>query len=636
MDLYSAASRLARPFVFREDDRDPAVLAKQLGIGGRGIIGDGLTCALVRVDGAIDWCCMPRFDSPSCFGALLDPDRGGITWIQPVHRPFETLQQYDPDTNVLETLFRVAGRGVIRLTDYMPWTDDPRAAIHEIHRRVECVEGEVEVEIVFDPRFDYGQGETTLEHGEHGVIARGPSGDRMVAVVAGGRWESRPAGGLLTRSVLKKGERRWMVLSYAGLSPEPIESYRPFEHLRATRRAWREWSRQITYDGPWRHHVMRSALLMKLLTYAPTGAMVAAPTTSLPEWLGNTRNWDYRYVWARDAAMAVRALSLIGCEKEAREFFYFVRDCLERDDGLRVMYAIDGLDVPEERILEHLRGFGDSRPVRVGNGARHQLQLDAAGSLVDAAYMFERGGGSLTLRTWRHLRGVIETVRQRWHEPDHGIWEPRSGEKHNLDSKMMCWVALERGARIARLFGDAALDASWSATARAVSDEILRSGLDPSGKRLTAAFGVDTPDSALLRIPLHHFLEANHPLVVQTTAWLRNELGSGPFLYRYRLDTDDGVGGHEGAFVLCGFWLAETYAMQGRIEEAHETFVAHAEASNHVGLLAEEIDPATGALLGNFPQSFSHLGMINAALRIDLAMRLRDEGSHAVPTLIPL
>ncbi len=636
MDLYSAASRLSRPFVFREEDRNSIDLSKKLGIGARAIIGDGLTCALVRVDGAIDWCCMPRFDSPSCFGALLDPSRGGITWIQPVHRPFETLQHYDPDTNVLETLFRVPGRGVLRLTDYMPWTDDPRAAIHEIHRRAECVEGELELEYVFDPRFDYGVGETTLEHGEHGALARGPTGDRMVAVVMGGRWKSRPEGGLVSRSVLKKGEHRWMVLSYAGQSPEPIESYRPFEHLRTTRRAWRTWSSQLTYDGPWRHHVLRSALLMKLLTYAPTGAMVAAPTTSLPEWIGNTRNWDYRYTWIRDAAMAVRALNLTGFGREAREFFYFVRDCLERDQGLRVMYAVDGMNVPEERILDHWDGFANSKPVRIGNDAREQVQFDAAGSLVDAAYMFERCGGSLTLRTWRHLRGVIETVRARWHEPDHGIWEPRSGEKHNVDSKSMCWVALDRGARIARLFGDHALDAAWSSAARTIREDVLRSGLHPNGTRLSAAYGVDVPDAALLRIPLHGFLDPTHPYVVETTRWVRNELCSGPFLYRYRDGTNDGVGGKEGAFVLCGFWLAEVYAMQGQIEDALEIFIAHAEASNHVGLLAEEIDPSSGALLGNFPQSFSHLGMINAALRIDRAMRLRDEGSSDVPYLIAL
>jgi GH15 family glucan-1,4-alpha-glucosidase len=636
MDLYSAASRLSRPFTFREDDRDPDAVMQKLGIAARGIIGDGLTCALVRVDGAIDWCCMPRFDSPSVFGAMLDSERGGITSIQPTHRPFETLQRYDPDTNVLETLFRVEGQGVLRLTDYMPWTDDPRASIHEIHRRMECVAGEVEVEFVFDPRFDYGAGETSISHGERGCVAVGPSGDRMVCVVRTARWESRPAGGVCARITLKKGERRWMVLSYAGEDPQPIEAYRPFEHLRVTRRAWRDWAHQITYDGPWRHHVLRSALLMKLLTYAPTGAMVAAPTASLPEWLGGTRNWDYRYTWARDAAMAVRAQNLIGCKREAREFFYYVRDCLERFESLQVMYAIDGMKVPDERVLEHLRGFAGSVPVRVGNGAKDQLQLDACGSMLDAAWIYERCGGSLTLRTWRHLRRVVDMVRRRWHEPDHGIWEPRSGEKHNVDSKVMCWVALDRGARMAKLFGDREAEQSWSQTAREIHDTILRDGIDRSGKRFSAAFGVDMPDSSLLRIPMSSFIDPKHPYVVETTEWVRKELSSGPFIHRYRLDTDDGVGGDEGAFVLCGFWLAENYAMQGRIEDALDVFVAHAEASNHLGLLAEEIDPSSGAQLGNFPQAFSHLGMVNSALRIDLAMRLRDEGSREVPRLIPL
>jgi GH15 family glucan-1,4-alpha-glucosidase len=636
MDLYSAVARLGRPFVFREEDRDPEVLERKLGIGARGAIGDGLTCALVRVDGAIDWCCMPRFDSPSVFGAALDVHRGGITWIQPTRRPFETLQRYDPDTNVLETLFKVAGHGVLRLTDYMPWSDDPRAAIHEIHRRMECIDGELELDVVFDPRFDYAHGETSLDCGQRGVLARGPSGDRLVAVVRAAEWKTRErGGGVCTRVRLKKGERRWMVLSYAAHEPELVDAYRPSEHLRVTRRSWRHWTSTINYDGPWRHHVIRSALLMKLLTYAPSGAMVAAATTSLPEWPGNTRNWDYRYTWARDAAMGVRAQNLIGCAREAREFFYYVRDCLERYESLQVMYAIDGMRVPEERVLDHLRGSLASRPVRIGNGARDQLQLDAAGSMIDAAFIFERCGGSLTLRTWRHLRGVVETVRRRWREPDHGIWEPRSGEKHHVDSKMMCWVALDRGARIARLFAEHDLERSWAEAAREVHAEILRAGLDASGSRFTMAFGLDAPDAALLRMPLHSFLEPKHPYVVATTDFIRKELSEGPFLHRYRLDTDDGVGGHEGAFLLCGFWLAENLAMQARIEEALDVFVAHAEASNHVGLLAEEIDAKTGALLGNFPQAFSHLGLVNAALRIDLALRLRDEGSRDVPRLIP-
>jgi alpha,alpha-trehalase len=627
MDLYSAAKRLARPFVFTEGNRN-----ETLPIGARGVIGDGFSCALVRADGAIDWMCLPRFDSPSVFGALLDAQRGGITAATPARRPFESLQRYDPDTNVLETLFRVDAQGTVRLTDFMPWTDDPRLAIHEVHRRVQCLEGEVDMEVVFDPRFDYGADRPHMEHHQHGVLARGSKGERLVAVVGDGtRWEPHPSGGVVARFRLKAGERRWVVLSWDAPHPEPIAAYRPFDHLRATRHRWREWSRQVQYDGPWRHHVMRSALLLKLLMYAPTGAMVAAPTTSLPEWIRGERNWDYRFTWTRDSAMAVRAANIIGSVDEARDFFHFVRDTLE-DDELKVMYAVDGRAVPEERILSHLSGYAGSVPVRVGNGARDQVQLDTAGALVDAAYIYERCGGAITLRAWRHMAGVVDGVRTRWREPDHGIWEPRDGRRHNVHSKLMSWVALDRAAKLAPLFGATVEQERWRASATELHEELCRKGLDGKGEHFVMAYGMDEPDAALLLLPVHGFLEANDPRIERTTQWVRERLASGPYLYRYH--ADDGVGGPEGAFVLCGFWLAEALAMAGRLDEAQEVFVAHAEASNHLGLLAEEIDPSTRDLLGNFPQAFSHLGLINAAARIDLALRLRDEGSTKVPHLL--
>lgn len=627
MDLYSAAKRLNRPFVF-DADTDGASLP----IGARGLIGDGASCALVRVDGAIDWACMPRFDCPSVFGAILDPKRGGLTSVTPAARPFESLQRYDPGTNVLETLFRVPGQGVVRMTDYMPWTDDPRATIHEIHRRIQCVEGAVDLEVIFDPRFDYGRADTRLTVDDQGVLATG-NGDCMAAVLDGAAWEPRGEGGVVSRLRVTNGDRKWMVLSWDAPRPEPIRAYRPYEHLRMTRHRWREWANHLAYDGPWRHHVLRSALLLKLLINARTGAMIAAPTTSLPEWIGNQRNWDYRYVWTRDAAMAIRATNLIGFGTEARDFFHFVRETLEdRDNVLDVMYTVDGGDVPPETILEHLAGFQGSGPVRVGNGARHQLQLDISGALVDAGWLYERFGGSLTLRTWRALRAVVETVGRRWSEPDHGIWEPRGKVRHNLHSKLMCWLALDRGDRLAGLFGDDAAGHAWRQAAREVHDDMVRKGMDEGGRHFVAAYGLERPDAALLLLPIHGFLEPDHPQIAETIRWVRAELGTGPFLHRYRMD--DGVGGPEGAFVLCGFWLAEALAMAGRVDEAMEIFVAHAEGSNHLGLLAEEIDPMSGALLGNFPQAFSHLGLINAAARIDLALRLRDEGSRKVPHLL--
>ncbi|QRO01062.1 glycoside hydrolase family 15 protein [Archangium violaceum] len=628
MDLYSAAKRMTRPFRFS----NPAS-HREVSLASRGLIGDGITCALVRPDGVIDWLCFPRFDSPSVFAGLLDEVRGGFTGILPATWPFESLQRYDPDTNVLETLFRVERQGVVRLIDYMPWTNDPRSTIHEVHRRIECVEGSLELNIIFDPRFRYGESETRVTREEHGLVAHGARGERMVAVLSGEvQWEPYGASGLRTRIRLDTGERRWMVLGWDAERPAPIAAYRPFEQLRATRQAWREWSRQFRYEGPWRDNVLRSALALKLLMYAPTGAMVAAPTTSLPEWIGGPRNWDYRFSWVRDAAMAVRATNLIGYPNESREFFYFVRDTLKHGDPLQVMYSLDGGPVPEERILSHLVGFQGSTPVRIGNAARDQLQFDTAGALLDAAYLYERFGGRLPLRTWRLLKAVILTTARRWREPDHGIWEPRREMRHNVHSKLMCWLALHRGRHLARLFAEPDLLKACTREAELIRSDILRHGVDPSGKHFVGAYGSNEPDAALLLLPIVGCFEARDPLVQGTIDWLREELKAGPFLRRYR--TDDGLTGPEGAFLLCGFWLAEALALANRLEEAEKVFVVHAEAANHLGLLAEEVHPLTREQLGNFPQAFSHLGLINAAARIDLALRMRDEGQSAPPYLV--
>jgi GH15 family glucan-1,4-alpha-glucosidase len=627
MDLLSEVKRLRRPFVFGATRPLP-----ELPLAARGLIGDGFTAALVAADGAIDWLCLPRFDSPSVFARILDHARGGAFAIRPAAQAFESFQRYDPDTNVLETLF-LADRGAARLVDSMPWSDDPRASIHELHRRIDCAEGEIEIEIVFDPRFDYGRQPARFAPGEHGIMAEGANGERLaLSINRRLAWEMLPDGGARATVKLHVGQQLWCVLSWGASEIDHVLAHRPYEHLRVTRRKWREWSAKLTYDGPWRHHVLRAALTLKLLMYGPTGAVVAAPTTSLPEWLGGPRNWDYRFTWARDSAMAIRATNLIGYGSEARDFYHFLRDAVDDDAGLQLMYAIDGRAVPAEQELAHLAGAFGSSPVRIGNGARDQVQLDTTGAIVDAAHLFERFGGTLTLRSWHSLTGIIERAAESWRLEDHGIWEPRHGVRHNVHSKLMNWLAMDRGAQIALAFGRRDLSDKWSSMAAEIHADICANGMDPTRRHFVSIYGEKRPDATLLLLPAHGFLPDDDPRLVETVAWVQRELGTGKYMYRYH--GEDGVAGPEGAFILCGFWLAEALALQGRLDEAHEVFDAHAEASNHLGLLAEEIDPRNGTLLGNFPQAFSHLGLINAALRIDLGLRLRDEGSARTPHLV--
>ncbi|MBX3193348.1 MAG: glycoside hydrolase family 15 protein [Labilithrix sp.] len=627
MDLVTLTKQLGRPFVF-DADHDPA----KLPIAARAMIGNGRTAALVAVDGSIDWLCLPRFDSPSVFGRILDGRRGGEMAVRPASRPFESLQRYDPDTNVLETLFTTE-RGVLRVVDFMPWSDDPRASIDEVHRRVDCPSGEVELEIVFDPRFDYGRDVPIISTAEHGLFATGKGGRLALSVSRPSlAFQTLPDGGMRATTTLRPGQHLWLVLDWNADGVASAASYRPYEHLRTTRRMWREWSARLTYDGPWRHHVLRSALALKLLVYRPTGAVVAAPTTSLPEWPGGTRNWDYRFTWARDAAMTIRAANLIGYGAEAREFYHFIRDCVDDDVGLELMYTVDGGRVPIEVELGHLDGSWGARPVRIGNGARDQIQLDTTGAIVDSAQLFERFGGTLTLHAWNKLSSIVTRAESAWRDPDHGIWEPRHGVRHNVHSKLMNWLAFDRGSHLAMTFGRRDLSARWTKCAAEVHADICANGMDAAKRHFVSIYGEDRPDASLLLLPTQGFLPDDDPRIAATVEWVRDTLASGPFVYRYH--DADGVGGPEGAFVLCGFWLVEALALLGRLDEAREIFVAHVDAANHVGLLAEEIAPSDRMLLGNFPQAFSHLGLINAACRIDLGLRLRDEGSTRAPHLV--
>jgi len=592
-----------------------------------GIIGDGETCALIAVDGSLGWLCLPRFDSPSTFASILDRENGGIFRIAPHTRPFESLQAYDSDTNVLQTLFRVPGQGAVTLTDFMPWTNAQSASIHEVHRLITCPEGEVELELIFDPRFDYGRDRPTFEITPEGAIAKGIQGEQLcLAIKNADALEPRSEGGLICRFRLQAGQRTWAILSWDAPRPEPVSAYRPFEHLRATRQFWRSWVSLLRFDGPWRHEVLRSALTLKLLQYHRTGAMVAAATTSIPECIDGTgsRNWDYRFSWTRDSAMAVRANNLIGYRHEAHGFFHFVRDTVTRRGHLDIMVAIDGSDVPDEQVLDHLTGYRGSGSVRVGNGARDQLQFDIHGPILDAALLYERSGGIITLRLWRQLRALVENAIARCGDPDHGIWEPRAQPRHNVHSKLMAWVAVNRGIQIAASFGGDPRVKAWMQAAKKIQLEILNRGYDSDKGTFVEHYDGTKVDATLLLFPHYGFLPAADPRVERTLDRIERELGHGKFLHRYL--GGDGVEGREGAFVLCGFWLAEALALAGKVDRAIEVFQGHLSATNHLGLMAEEVNPQTGGALGNFPQAFSHLGLIQAAACIDRALRLRDEG----------
>jgi GH15 family glucan-1,4-alpha-glucosidase len=623
VDIYTATRRISR--FIEVGDAPPAT-------GGYGVIGEGHTCALVGVNGSVDWLCLPRFDSPSVFAALLDPEKGGRFRISPAAQPFESLQAYDDATNVLQTLFRRPGEGSVVLTDLMPWDGDPRSTLHEMLRLLEAREGSLEIEVLFDPRFDYGRGATELTLTEAGVAAKGSHGERLSLSIGGGvRFERTPEGAARARFSLRSGQRHWLVLSWRTERPEPIAAYRPFDHLRSTRRFWRSWAAKLHYDGPWRHDVQRSALMLKQLQYAPTGAMVAAPTTSLPVSLGGERNWDYRYSWTRDSAMAIRAMNLIGYPEEAVDFFHFVRDTVEERDRLDLMVTIDGADVPDEVLLDHLAGHRGIAPVRLGNAARHQIQYDIVGPLLDAASLYEGSGGTLALRLWRQIRKLVNRAAEHAEQPDHGIWEPRSEPAHNVHSKLMIWVALDRALRLAPLFGGDRFESDWERARTNLARTILERGYDAEAGTFVGSFGGSEVDATLLLLPIYGFLAPGDQKVQRTVERVVRELGDGRYLRRYR--RADGIAADEGGFVLCGFWLAEALALSGHLDEALEVFNNHLSAANHLGLLAEEVDPASGAPLGNYPQAFSHLGLIQAAARLDRALRLRDEGVEEPPHL---
>jgi alpha,alpha-trehalase len=588
-------------------------------ISRHGLVGDGSTCALVAEDGSVDWWCVPNLDSPSVFGRLLDPGMGAFA-IHPVS-PATSTQRYEPETNVLHTEFETDA-GAITVTDFVPKTDDGPSDAQRLYRRVRCDRGTVTIETVFEPRFDYGRAETALEEDGDAVVAVGDDESVRLSSESPLRVDDERAVG---HETLKAGDVRWSVASHGAGTPTPDGE----AALEATIDYWTDWVRRgdgivaDVIDERWENAVVRSGLVLKLLIQEETGAICAAPTTSLPESLGNVRNWDYRYNWIRDAKLTVQALYALGQKREAHAYFeWFTGLCKSEPEEIQPVYGLEGETELEEEVLADRTGYRYSKPVRIGNAAADQHQADVYGSIVQGIYETLRYDETLDDEGWEAVERIVDRVCEIWDEPDEGIWEFREEPHHHVHSKLLCWVALDRGIELATEGDrDAPLD-RWHETREEIREAILDRGYSEEAGSFVQHFETDEHlDAATLLIPIVGFLPADDERVRNTMDAIMDRLTSDEgFVYRYK--RDDGLPGEEGAFVLCSFWLVDALALSGRLEEAEAIFESLLDHASPHGLLAEEIELGTGTHLGNYPQAFSHIGLINSAIYLSVA---RDE-----------
>jgi len=584
-----------------------------------GIIGDLHTVALVGTDGTIDWYCPERFDAPSVFASLLDAEKGGYFRIAPVNDGHTTKQLYFPDTNVLITRF-LTPQGVGEVQDFMPIHRDPHHR-RRIARRVLCVRGEMDFGIECEPRFDYAREPHTTVVSEHGAVFQSAGMSMMLSV---NQPLTATGQGVKAQFRLCAGETSTCLLEVceSAALPDPIDEAAAGEAFNRTVRYWRGWLAKSTYRGRWREMVHRSALTLKMLTYRPTGALVAAPTTSLPEELGGGRNWDYRYTWIRDTAFSLYALLRLGFTEEAEAFMAWLsdryRESSGRGDGpLQIMYGIDGRPNLAELELDHLEGYRGSRPVRVGNGAATQLQLDIYGELIDSVYLYNKYGQPISYDDWTALVGIVDWLCQNWDRPDEGIWEVRGGRHDFVYSRLMCWVAIERAVRMARQRGLPADLPRWLEVRDAITRQLMERGWHPDRGAFVQHYETDVLDASVLLMPMVKFIAPRDPRWLSTLDAIGDELVSDSLVYRYNIEASpDGLIGEEGTFSICSFWYVEALARAGRVDDARLAFEKMLTYANHLGLYSEEIGPS-GEALGNFPQAFTHLALISAAVNLD-------------------
>jgi GH15 family glucan-1,4-alpha-glucosidase len=582
------------------------------------VIGDGRTCALVARDGSIDWLCVPDVDSPSVFARILDAGRGGSFRLEPVE-PFEATRRYLPDSNVLETTLTTAS-GSVRVLDMMTLTHrDHLTPLREVVRRVEGLSGEVPLRFRVEPRFGYAAARTELCL--RGGCAFATAGTDAAALVTWGAGEVElREDGFEGAFRLRAGDRAQLVLALAHKQPVVLPGRADVEaRVERTLGFWPRWAARAEYDGAWRDAVIRSALVLKLCVHAPSGAIVAAPTTALPEAIGGSRNWDYRFTWVRDASWTLDALLALGYRDEAHSFFWWLMHASRlTQPRLNVLYRVNGGGEARERELPHLEGYRGSRPVRIGNGAVEQQQLDIYGAVLSAIWVYVEDGGRLDRDTAKAVAKVADLVARIWQEPDSGIWEVRSPPTHFVQSKAMCWVALDRAVRLAERGAIPARRVErWRETAGEIRRFVGEHGWDAGRGSYVRATDLRELDASLLTMSLLGF--PGDERVHATVEAVRRELGHGPYVYRYKGEDGAGATGEEGAFLTCSFWLVDALARCGRVAEAAALMDELVGLANDVGLYAEEVDPQDGSFLGNFPQALTHLGLVQAAVSIERA-----------------
>ncbi len=595
-------------------------------------LSDCHTGALVAPDGTIDWLCVPRFDAPSVFGALLDRQAGAFRFA-PFGINVPTARAYEPGTNTLVTTWRTPGgwalvrealtlgprRGADVIT---PHTRPPADydADHLLVRVATCIEGEVEMELICEPVFDYGRVPAEWSISDDGHTADASGADvtiRLHTDLAVGVEGDRVRAG----HTLRQGEQIYCSLTWSDGLAAPSDIADANERLAVTTRFWHEWlGRARIPDHRWRQPITRSALAIKGLTYMPTGATVAALTTSLPETPGGARNWDYRYTWLRDSTFTLQALHYLNLDWEAEEFIQFVADLQPNEDGaLQIMYGIDGRRDLTESTRDDLSGYAGARPVRIGNGAFDQRQNDVFGAALDSILLHSRRSGRLARRLWPLVQAQAQCATKVWREPDQGIWEARGKPQHYVSSKLMCWVAMDRAAKLAAIRGDNELETTWHATAAEIKADILEHGLSDSGV-LRQHYGTDALDASNLLAAMFGFLPGDDERLRASVLAIADDLTEDGFALRYRTDeTDDGMSGKEGSFLICSFWLVSGLAIVGEQQRARDLMEKLLSVGSPLGLYAEEFDTSTGRHLGNFPQAFSHLALIEAAGRIALS-----------------